>query len=129
MKKTKVKKLTPILLVSSVEQSLPLWRDQLGYTVEAAVPHEGALGFAILKQDASEVMLQSRASATADLSAIGKDLERDAVLLYLDVESLDQVIADMKDAQLVVPRRKTFYGAEEVWFRTGSGHVLGFAQF
>lgn len=129
MKNTIVKKLTPVLLVPSIEQSLPLWRDKLGYTVETEVPHEGALGFVILKQGPSEVMLQSRASVTADLSAIGKDLARDAVLLYMDVENLDQVLADMQDAQVIVPRRKTFYGAEEVWFRTHSGHVLGFAQF
>ena len=32
-------------------------------------------------------------------------------------------------SSIVVPRRKTFYGADEVWVRTISGHVLGLSQF
>lgn len=127
--KAHVKKLTPILIVSSIEESLPLWRDHLGYTVEAEVPHDGKLGFVILKQGASEVMLQTQASIAADLTALSQGLDRDPVLLYADVDDLDRITADLKDAEVVVPRRKTFYGADEIWLRTRSGHVLGFAQF
>jgi len=127
--KTIVKKLTPILIVTSIEESLLLWRDRLGYTVETEVPHEGQLGFAILQQGSSEVMLQTRASVTADLSAIGQELAHTSVLLYADVDSLDQLTEELLDATILVPKRKTFYGATELWLRTRSGHVLGFAQF
>ena len=43
-----LKKLTPILTVESIEPSLPFWVDALGFTKTVEVPHEGALGFAIL---------------------------------------------------------------------------------
>jgi hypothetical protein len=33
------------------------------------------------------------------------------------------------DYELLVPRRKTFYGAEEIFVREPGGNVVGFAQF
>jgi uncharacterized glyoxalase superfamily protein PhnB len=124
-----VKKMVPILIVPSIEECLPLWRDRLGYAVETEVPHEGKLGFVILKQGDSEVMLQTQASVAADLTSATQKIDREHVLLYADVDSLDLVTENLEGATIIVPRRKTFYGANEVWIRTNSGHVLGFAQF
>ena len=47
--------------------------------------------------------------------------------MYMDVESLDAV-AHLANAKVLVPRRKTFYGVEEVFVEDTSGNVIGFAQ-
>lgn len=123
-------KITPVLIVDSIEESLPLWRDQLGYKIETEVPHEGRLGFVILKQGALELMLQTKASIGGDLPALLKGkAHTQSVLLYADVEDLDKTISGLSGAEILVPKRKTFYGAHEVWILTDSGHVLGLAQF
>lgn len=35
----------------------------------------------------------------------------------------------MEGFEVVVPRRSTFYGAEEVFVREPGGNVVGFAEF
>jgi hypothetical protein len=35
----------------------------------------------------------------------------------------------MAGADIVVPRRSTFYGADEVFAREPGGHIVGFAEF
>jgi hypothetical protein len=124
----KIERFTPILLVDAIEPELQLWRDRLGYEVTAEVPHGEKLGFVILKHGPSEVMLQTRASVSADLPALEKSLKVPATFLYADVASLDEVLAKLEDEEIVVPRRKTFYGADEVWIRNRAGFVIGFAQ-
>jgi hypothetical protein len=43
--------------------------------------------------------------------------------------SLDDVIAARKGATMVMPERKTFYGAREIGVKDSAVHVLTFAQF
>jgi uncharacterized glyoxalase superfamily protein PhnB len=90
------------------------------------VPHEGRAGFVILARDGHEVMMQTRASIVADCPAVGNLPVTCA--LYLDVGSLDEVIAALQGAEVIVPERETFYGARETFVRDGAGNVIGFAQ-
>jgi len=120
-----IKKFTPILIVESIESCLPFWEKQLGYETTASVPHDNKIGFVILRSGESEVMLQSRASLAADLPAIAKSHQ---VLLYADVASLDKVEKSLKGTKIAVPRRKTFYGTEEIWVQEPSGAIVGFAE-
>jgi uncharacterized glyoxalase superfamily protein PhnB len=46
----------------------------------------------------------------------------------MDVASLDEAVAAVKGAEVVVPPRETFYGARETFVRDPSGNILGFAQ-
>ena len=54
---------------------------------------------------------------------------RGPTLLYLQVSDLNAVIAAIDPATIVVPRRKTFYGADEFFVRAEGGHIVGFAAF
>jgi uncharacterized glyoxalase superfamily protein PhnB len=49
--------------------------------------------------------------------------------LYIEVDSLDDVIAATEGARVVMPGRKAFYGAREIGVKDPAGHVLTFAQF
>jgi len=55
-----MKKLTPNLIVESVEECLRFWVDRLGFTKTVEVPEDDHLGFVILKRGDLELMLQSR---------------------------------------------------------------------
>jgi hypothetical protein len=71
-------------------------------------------------------MLQTFASVKDDLPSIGA-LGRSA-LIYLDVPDLSAIESKLEGVEVLVPRRKTFYGAEEIFVREPGGHVVGFAQ-
>ncbi len=122
-----MKKLTPILTVDAIEPSLPFWVDTLGFTKTVEVPHGDALGFVILEKDGREVMLQTVASMKADVPAVVP--RPGGSILFLEIEDLSAIEAVVGDYETVVPRRKTFYGAEEIFVREPGGNVIGFAQF
>jgi uncharacterized glyoxalase superfamily protein PhnB len=45
------------------------------------------------------------------------------------VENLDETIAAVKGAEIMVPVRTTFYGATEIGIKDPAGHFITFAQF
>ena len=123
-----VKKLTPILIVDAIEPCLPFWLDRLGFTKTTEVPHEDRLGFVILERDGIEVMYQTIDSVAADLPALAS-LPRGGSILFIEVDDITAIERAMAGADIVVPRRSTFYGADEVFAREPGGHIVGFAEF
>ena len=121
-----MKKLTPIIVVDELEPCLPFWTDRLGFEVTVTVPHEGRLGFAILVKDQVEIMYQSRASVEADVPAVSA-LNPGAAVLFIEVEDVDHIQQALGDAEVLVPRRQTFYGMDEIFVRAPCGTVVGFA--
>ncbi|HEX9887508.1 MAG TPA: VOC family protein [Longimicrobiales bacterium] len=126
---TNMTKATPIITVDAIEPCLPFWTG-LGFEVTATVPHEDAVGFAMLAGGDVELMYQSRASIDADLGAssgLGGELVASTTALFVEVEDLDAVIARLGDAEVLLPRRQTFYGMDELFVRAPCGTVVGFA--
>ncbi|GJG87446.1 hypothetical protein tb265_26270 [Gemmatimonadetes bacterium T265] len=120
--------LTPVLHVDRIEPVLPFWVDRLGFTPVAQVPHGDALGFVLLQRDGATLMYQARASLADDVPAALGDGAGHSAGLYVDVTDLDAVARALADVELVVPRRRTFYGADEIGWREPGGHVVLFAQ-
>lgn len=123
-----LKKLTPILYVEEIEPALPFWTERLGFEVATEVPEGDRLGFVILQRDGVEVMYQTRASVEADVPAVASTPMGGAIL-FLEVDALDPVVEALSGVEVVVPRRKTFYGADEVFVREPAGNLVGFAAF
>lgn len=126
---TRIKKITPILYVERIEPALPFWIDRLGYALTAEVPHGDALGFVILQKDGTEVMYQTRDSVDADAPAIAEQHPTRGSILFVEVDDIDAIERALADVEVVVPRRQTFYGADELFVREPAGNVVGFAQF
>ena len=120
-------KITPVLIVPSIEPVLPLW-EALGFTRTAEVPHGDVLGFVILAGNGAEVMYQTIDSVKGDEP---KALEgHGASALFIEVEDLDAVVAKLpKDTNVIVARRTTPYGATETFIRDAAGNTIAFAQF
>lgn len=122
-----MKKLTPAMFVERIEPCLPFWVDRLGFQKTVEVPEGDALGFVILARDNVEVMLQSRASVAKDVPALAADPSRS--FLYVEVDELAPILERLQGAEIVVPVRKTFYGATEIAVRDPAGNVVAFAEF
>lgn len=123
----RMQKLTPVLLVEEIESCLDFWL-RLGFTKTAEVPHENRLGFVILAKDGIEVMYQTRALMAEDVAPLA-GAPRGGTFLYFEVDELDAIERAVSAAELVVPRRKTFYGADELIVREPGGNIVTFAQF
>ena len=114
------------LIVPSIEACLPFYVERLGFTQTVDVPHEGKLGFVILKRGNLELMLQSCASVAADIAGLDPDGFRAA--LYIEVDQLAPIRKALEGWPRIVPERTTFYGAREIIVRDPAGNVLAFAS-
>ena len=122
-------KLTPVVVVEAIEPVLAFWT-AIGFQVTVEVPHEGRLGFVILECDGVPVMYQTVDSVKADEKMV---LEGPrplaATALYFQVSDLDAVVGRLPaGTDVVVAKRKTFYGATETIVRDPAGNVVTFAQ-
>jgi hypothetical protein len=121
-----VKKLAPVLMVDAIEPCLGFW-ERLGFQRTAEVPEGDALGFVILEKDGIEVMYQTKASVAADVPAVAKT-PMGATFLFIEVSDLEAVIKAVGNAPAVFPRRKTFYGMDEIGVREPGGNAVTFAM-
>jgi len=119
-------KLTPVLVVDAVETCLPFWCERLGFTKTVEVPHGDRLGFAILEHGGVELMLQSRASVADDIAALAKEPSRS--MLFIEIESLDDVKRALGDWPRFLEERTTFYGTREIGVRDPAGNAVILAQ-
>ncbi len=122
-------KITPVLVVPSIEPVLPLW-EALGFARIAEVPHGEKLGFVLLALDGAEVMYQTIDSVLADEPKALEGAAAPRASLFIEVPNLDEVVAKLPaGTDIFVERRTTFYGATETFIRDAAGNVIAFAQF
>ena len=124
-----LKKLTPVLIVDAIEPVLPFWQ-ALGFAQTVSVPHGDKLGFVILVRDDIEVMYQTVASVKEDEAAVLSGPKAPgAAMIYIQVDDLEDIMRRIpRGADIIVARRKTFYGATETILRDPAGNVVSFAQ-
>lgn len=123
-----LKKLTPVIVVEEVEPCVAWWVSRMGFEKTVEVPEGDKLGFVILVKDSVEIMYQSRASVEKDVPGMLKGGLRSMTGLFIEVSDIEDVVKRMKGAEITVPRRKTFYGADELGVREPGGSVVVFAQ-
>lgn len=80
-----------------------------------------------MKKD-TVVMYQTRASMEEDLPALAQT-PLGSAFLFVEVEDLDAVESALTGVEPVVPRRRTFYGSDELIVREPGGNVVTFAEF
>ena len=121
-----IKKLTPVLIVDAIEP-VPLW-ESIGFQRTAEVPHGERLGFVILQSGSAEVMDQTFDSVRADEP---KSLEGPRAIgassVFVEVDKLDAVKVP-RGTDVIVERRKTFYGSTEMIVRDAAGNVVVLAE-
>jgi hypothetical protein len=130
MPSSEMRKLSPLLTVDAIEPCLPFWVERLGYAKAVEVPDGVSLGFVILAKDGVEIMYQSRASVAKDIPAMARGAAdvQPAMGLFIEVSDIDEVDRALAGIERVIPRRRTFYGMDEVVVRDPGGYVVVFAQ-
>jgi hypothetical protein len=123
-----MKKLSPVLVVDEIEPCLPFWVDRLGFEKTAEVPEGSKLGFVILRKDDVEVMYQSRESVEKDVPALLPDRGGHPIGLFIEVSDVGAIERALGGFDVILPRRKTFYGMDEVGVREPGGNAVIFAQ-
>ena len=124
----RISRLTPVLMVEAIEPVLDFWVQRLGFTKTAEVPHDGRLGFVILERDGIQIMYQTQASVAADIEPLSHSAQRGS-FLFIEVDDVGAIEQALDGIKPVVPRRKTFYGADELIVREPAGNAVTFAQF
>jgi uncharacterized glyoxalase superfamily protein PhnB len=124
-----IKKITPVLLVDEIEPCAQFWTERLGFAKTIEVPEGNKLGFVALQKGSVEIMYQSFASVEKDSTFLAQQYRKGPTFLYIEVDSLEELIRAAKGARVVMPERTTFYGAREIGITDPAGHVLTFGQF
>ena len=123
-----VKKITSVLFAEEIEPCLKFWVERFRFEKTIEVPEGDKLAFAILQKGGVELMYQTYASAEKDVSAVSPEVRKGQSFLYVEVESLDEIISAAKGAEVIMPIRTTFYGAKEIGIKDPAGHIITFAQ-
>jgi hypothetical protein len=120
-------KITPVLLVESVEKSLPFWMERMGWQKVVEVPEGEHLGFAILVHGAAELMLQTFESARKDQPELvgAAGLHRSS--LFIEVDDWPDTLGRLQGYEISMPERDTFYGMREIGVIEPGGHTVVFA--
>jgi uncharacterized glyoxalase superfamily protein PhnB len=125
----RIRRLTPVLVVDSVEPCIRFWIDRFGFKSANEVPgSDGKLVFASVEKDGVEVMYQTLSSVISEHPDDATDLSGHSTALFLTVDDLDAVEKAVTGAPVVKPRHKTFYGSTELYVREPGGNMVGFAQ-
>jgi uncharacterized glyoxalase superfamily protein PhnB len=118
-------KLTPVIFVEEIEPCMGFWIDRLGFEKTIEVPEGDRLGFVAIQRGNVEIMYQSRASLLKDVPAlVEKTFARSGNSLYLQVEGIEELVKQLEGVEVVVPERKTWYGAREIGVRAPCGTIV-----
>ncbi len=123
-----MKKLTPVIVVDEIEGCLSFWTDRLGFEKTLELPEGSKLGFVILRKDDVEVMYQSRESVAKDVPALLPKQGGHPIGLFIEVSDVGAVEQALSGFEVILPRRRTFYGMDEIGVREPGGNSVIFAQ-
>jgi catechol 2,3-dioxygenase-like lactoylglutathione lyase family enzyme len=119
-------KITPVLIVESVEKSLAFWADRMGFEKTVEVPAEDGLAFVILVREGAELMLQSVASVRRDEPRFVRE-HGNSGALFIEVEDFEDVRKRLEGYPVAMPERVTFYQMREVGVFEPGGNTVIFA--
>ncbi len=132
--------LKPNLMVRDVKKTVEFYQKNLGFELVMAVPEtqdsvlttipkDKKIVYALVKNAAVEIMLQSEDSFKKDIPAL-KELEAGAsCTFYIECENVENFYEDIKDkVEIVKELFITWYGVKEFYARDNNGYILCFAE-
>jgi catechol 2,3-dioxygenase-like lactoylglutathione lyase family enzyme len=120
-------KITTVLMVDSIERSLPFWVDRVGFTKTVEVPEGDALGFVILVRDGAELMLQTFESIRKDAPQFIPEHRASNTGLFIEVDDFADIRKRLEGYAIALTERVTNYGMREIGVRDPDGHIVLFA--
>lgn len=123
-----VQRVNPILAVESIEPSVAFW-EALGFTVTNQNVVDGAMQFAEIVKDGFTIHYQTLSLIETRTPDAAASLRGSSAMVYVTVDQLDGIVDRLGNAEVVIPRRQTSWGADEIYVREPGGHIIGFAAF
>ena len=124
-----LKKLTPNLVVSKVEESLAFYRDVLGFALVTTVPDASPFVFAIVQSGGVEIFLNAREAAIAEYPAFTDRPIGGTLTMYMEVQGIKQLYETLRPRiEIVMPLEKKFYGVTEFAIRDPDGYLITFGE-
>jgi lactoylglutathione lyase len=122
-------KLTPNLLVASVERSLAFYVDTLGFERGMTVPDASPFAFASVTAGAVEIFFNDAAAAVKEYPGFaGKPIGATGTL-FIEVEGVDALHDRLQlRVTIVMPIESKFYGMREFAIEDPDGYVITFAE-
>ena len=122
-------KLTPNLLVASVERSLAFYVDTLGFERGMTVPDQSPFAFASVVGGPVEVFFNDAAGAVQEYPGFaGKPIGCTGTL-FVEVGGVDALHDRLKSTvKIVMPIETKFYGMREFAIEDPDGYVITFAE-
>jgi lactoylglutathione lyase len=122
-------RITPNLLVSSVERSLAFYVDTLGFERGMTVPDASPFAFASVTSGPVEIFFNDAAGAVKEYPAFaGKPIGCTGTL-FVELQGVDALHDRIKAAVTVVMSIETkFYGMREFAIEDPDGYVITFAE-
>jgi len=122
-------KLTPNLLVSSVERSLAFYVDTLGFARGMTVPDEPPLAFASVTSGTVEIFFNDAATAVKEYPAFaGKPIGATGTM-FIEVEGVDALHDRLRtNVKIVMPIVTQFYGLREFAIEDPDGYIITLAE-
>ncbi|HYM25091.1 MAG TPA: VOC family protein [Vicinamibacterales bacterium] len=127
------KKLTPNLIVSSVERSLAFYVGVLGFEHGMTVPEQSPFVFASVTSGAVEIFVNDAATAVKEYPGFaGKPLGSTGTL-FIELDESGEKIDGLHDrikgrVKVTMPLVTQFYGMREFAIEDPDGYVITFAQ-
>jgi catechol 2,3-dioxygenase-like lactoylglutathione lyase family enzyme len=124
-----LKKLTPNLIVSSVERSIAFYRDVLGFAVGHTVPDAAPYVFASVTSGAVEIFLNAPEPAIAEYPALANRPIGGTLTLFIETSGIASAYEALKErVKVVMPLEKKWYGVTEFAFEDVDGYLITFAE-
>jgi uncharacterized glyoxalase superfamily protein PhnB len=123
------KKLTPNLLVASVERSLAFYVDTLGFARGLTVPEQSPFVFASVTGGTLEIFFNDAATAVKEYPAFtGKPIGATGTM-FIEMEGIDAFHDAVKPkVKITMPIHTQWYGMREFAIEDPDGYVITFAE-
>ena len=124
----KVTRAAPVLFVDAIEPTRDFFQ-RVGFTVTVEIPSGNAMGFALLERDGVQVMVETRGNENEAAALRDLTMQSRRAVVFVQVDDLDELIASLAGAKVLVERHKTFYNSDELTYEEPGGHLVTFARF
>jgi len=124
-----IKKLTPNLIVSSVESSLAFYEGVLGFTRGMTVPEQSPYVFASVTGGPVEIFFNDQAAVAKESPQLAGKARGGGNTMFIEIEGVDALHARIASrVQVVMPLRTQWYGMREFAIQDPDGYVITFAE-
>ena len=122
-------KLTPNLVVASVERSLAFYVDTLGFTRGLTVPDAAPFAFGSVTSGAVEIFFNDAAAATKEYPAFANRPIGATGTMFIEMQGVDALHDRLKGSvKIVMPLVTQFYGLREFAIEDPDGYIITFAE-